>query len=90
VADQPCGFVIGGSVSCGFGAVPDPGPTSLPYVSEESSDVRSKQRQLIQQLQEALGEKQQLNNVRRNHRSSGDLAQRLKVRGVIRHDAARL
>ncbi|PNF35445.1 hypothetical protein B7P43_G04138 [Cryptotermes secundus] len=79
VADQPCGFVIGGSVSCGFGTVPEAGPTSLPYVSEESSDVRSKQRQLIQQLQEALGEKQQLNSVRRNHRSSGDLAQRPKV-----------
>lgn len=59
-------------MSCGFVTVPEPGPTSLPYVSEESTDVRNKQRQLIQQLQEALGEKQQ----RRNHRSSGDLAQR--------------
>jgi hypothetical protein len=54
--------------------VTEPGPTSLPYVSEESSDVLNKQRQLIQQLQEAFGEKQ-----RRNHRSSGDLAWRPKV-----------
>jgi hypothetical protein len=72
VADQHSGFVIGGSVSCGFGTPPDAGPTSLPYVSEESCDVRNKQRQLIQQLQEAFGEKQP----RRNHRSSGDLAHR--------------
>jgi uncharacterized protein (DUF2249 family) len=64
--------------------VAEPGPTSLPYVSEESSEVRNKQRQLIQQLQEAFGEKQ-----RPNHRSSGDLAWRLKVR-ARRHEQHKL
>jgi hypothetical protein len=72
VADKPCGFV-----SCSGGTVAEPGPTSLPYVSEESCDVLNKQRQLIQQLQEAFGEKQ-----RRNHRSSGDLAWRSKVTNI--------
>jgi hypothetical protein len=87
VADQPCSFVIGGSVSsCGLDTAPDQGPTSLPYTAEEEhSDVRNRQRQLIQQLQEALDEKKkntqkQLNGVRRTHRSSGDLmSQRMEL-----------
>jgi hypothetical protein len=95
VADPPCSFVIGGSVSCGYVAASDHGPTSLPYTTEEEDgDVRNKQRQLIRQLQEALSEKRskqkQLNGVGRNHRSSGDLVPqrqelswRKKVRDVI-------
>ena len=76
-ADQPCGFVIGGSVSCGFNATPEPGPTSLPYTPEEDTDVHDKQRQLIQHLQEALGEKKkEIGGLRWNHRSSGDLLQK--------------
>lgn len=74
MADQPCGFVVGGSVSCGFDTRPEPGPTSLPYTPEEDTDVHIKQRQLILQLQEALGEKKkEVSGVRWNHRSSGDL-----------------
>jgi hypothetical protein len=78
VVEQPCSFVIGGSVSCGFHAAPDSGPVSLPYTAEEEdSDMRDRQHQLIQQLQEALIEKKstkkELNGVRRTHRSSGDL-----------------
>lgn len=76
VAAQPCSFVIGGSVSCGFNATPEPGPTSLSYTPEEDTDVHNKQRQLIQQLQEALGEKKKgVSGVRWSHRSSGDLMQ---------------
>ena len=76
VADQHCSFVIGGSVSCGFDALTSqPGPTSLPYTPEEDTDVHNKQRQLIKQLQEALGEKKEVSGVRWNHRSSGDLLQ---------------
>jgi hypothetical protein len=77
VAEQPCSFVIGGSVSCGFNATPESGPTSLSYTPEEDTDVHNKQRQLIQQLQEALVEKKkkEVSGVRWNHRSSGDLMQ---------------
>jgi len=76
VAEQPCNFVIGGSVSCGFNATPEAGPTSLSYTPGEDTDVHDKQRQLIQQLQEALGEKKkEVSGVRWNHRSSGDLMQ---------------
>lgn len=63
-------------MSCGFNATPEPGPTSLSYTPEEDTDVHNKQRQLIQQLQQALGEKKkEVSGVRWNHRSSGDLMQ---------------
>lgn len=81
MANQFCRFEIGGSVSsCGFDASPDPGPTSLPYTAEEEgSDVRNGERQLIQQLQQALDDKKkkntqkQVNGARRTYRSSVDL-----------------
>ncbi|XP_069672470.1 uncharacterized protein [Periplaneta americana] len=92
VADPPVeqrSFVIGGSVTCsnGYDTATDSGPTSLPYSGpldttqeeepEENVELRDKQRELIRQLQEALGEKkkqkQLMNGVRRSHRSSGDL-----------------
>jgi hypothetical protein len=76
VVEQPCSFVIGGSVSCGFTATPEQGPTSLSHTPEEDTDVHDKQRQLIQQLQEALSEKKkEVSGVRWSHRSSGDLMQ---------------
>lgn len=79
--------------SRGVDASRDAGPPSLPFTAEEEDgDVRNRQRQLIQQLQEALDEKKsahkQPNGARRTHRSSGDLAPqrqeltwRSKVRG---------